>query len=42
MCDWLKWGCIINDDWNYFDGFNFLTQFFELFKGLRKVIVVRL
>ena len=33
---------LINDDWNYFDGFKFLMQFLELFKGLNGVIVVRL
>ena len=38
MYNRLRWGCIINDDWNYFDGFKILTRFFELFEGLRKVL----
>ena len=42
MHNWLKWSCIINDDWRYFDGFDFLMQIFELFKGLDGIMVVRL
>ena len=37
MYNWLRWGCIINDDWNYFDGFKFLMWFFELSKGLDEI-----
>ena len=41
MHNWLWWGWIINNDWNHFDGFKILMRFFELFKGLDEVIVVR-
>ena len=41
ICDWLKWVGLLKDDWNYFDGFKFLMQFFELLDVYDEIINVR-